>query len=77
MWEVGDSDSLPLAVAFVPFCAAADPLYCGAGPHILTVASSDTDAIIAGYLGFQVTQLTVRVWPTRVTTGSSRRWCQI
>lgn len=53
------------------------PLYCGAGPHIRTVASSDTEATMAGCLGFHVTQLTIPVWPERVATGSSRLWCQM
>ena len=34
-------------------------LYRSAGPQILTVPSSEADAITFGYTGFQVTQLTV------------------
>lgn len=47
-------------------------LSVSAGPHILTVWSSDTDTSMDGTVGFQVTQLTVRLWPERIATGCSR-----
>lgn len=47
------------------------------GPQIRTVASSDADANIDGYTGFQDTQLTGLVWPTNLANGSSRLICQM
>lgn len=49
----------------------------GFGPQMRTVPSSEHEANIDGYTGFQLTQLTVRVWPVRVAKGSSRRICQM
>lgn len=46
-----------------------------AGPHILIVQSSETEANIWWCTGFQETQFTVRVWPVRVAIGSSRLMC--
>lgn len=47
------------------------------GPHMRTVPSSEADANIDGYTGFQLTQFTVRVWPTSLASGSSRRICHM
>ena len=47
----------------------------GLGPQMRTVPSSDTEANILGRVGFQWTQLTVRVWPSNTAIGSSRRMC--
>lgn len=47
------------------------------GPQILTVQSSEAEASMEGYTGFQLTQFTVRVCPVRVTMGSSSRTCQM
>lgn len=49
----------------------------GAGPHILTVPSSEALAIMAGTCGFQLTQFTVRVCPVSSAMGSSLRLCQM
>lgn len=49
----------------------------GAGPHILTVPSSEALAIMDGTCGFQLTQLTVRVCPVSSAIGSSLRLCQM
>lgn len=49
----------------------------GFGPQILTVPSSEHDASIDGYTGFQLTQFTVRVWPVSETSGSSRLMCHM
>lgn len=49
----------------------------GAGPHILTVPSSEALAIMDGICGFQLTQLTVRVCPVSSAMGSSLRLCQM
>lgn len=49
----------------------------GAGPHILTVPSSEALAIMAGICGFQLTQFTVRVCPVSSAMGSSLRLCQM
>jgi len=49
----------------------------GEGPHILTVASSDTDANIEWNLGFHATQFTVREWPSSTAIGVSRFRFQI
>lgn len=47
------------------------------GPQIRTVPSSLHEASILWKTGFHETQLTVRVWPVRLASGSSRRTCQI
>ena len=47
------------------------------GPHIRTVVSSDAEANMDGYTGFQETQFTVRVCPTNLAKGSSRLICHI
>lgn len=49
----------------------------GAGPHILTVPSSEALAIMDGICGFQLTQFTVRVCPVSSAIGSSLRLCQM
>lgn len=49
----------------------------GAGPHIRTVPSSEALASSPGKTGFQLTQLTVRVWPVNSAMGSSLRRCQM
>lgn len=49
----------------------------GAGPHILTVPSSEALAIMDGICGFQLTQFTVRVCPVSSAMGSSLRLCQM
>jgi len=46
-----------------------------AGPQIRTVMSSEALAIMSGRRGFQWTQFTVRVWPSRVTRGCSCFTC--
>lgn len=42
-----------------------------------TVPSSEADAMRPGMAGFQLTQLTVRVWPVSSAIGSSPRLCQM
>lgn len=49
----------------------------GAGPQIRTVPSSEALANSPGRTGFQLTQLTVRVWPVSSAMGSSLRRCQM
>ena len=52
---------------------------CGlwAGPQILTVLSSDTLAIIEGFVGFQWTQLTVCLCPSNRQMGFSSLICHM
>lgn len=45
------------------------------GPHILTVQSSDTEAIIWWYTGFHETQFTVLLCPVRIAIGNSLLIC--
>lgn len=42
-----------------------------------TVPSSEAEAMRLGMAGFQLTQLTVRVWPVSSAIGSSPRRCQM
>jgi len=49
----------------------------GAGPQTRTVPSSEAEAMSPGMAGFQLTQLTVRVWPVSSAMGSSPRRCQM
>lgn len=49
----------------------------GAGPQTRTVPSSEAEAMRPGMAGFQLTQLTVRVWPVSSAMGSSPRRCQM
>lgn len=49
----------------------------GAGPQTRTVPSSEAEAMSPGMVGFQLTQLTVRVWPVSSAMGSSPRLCQM
>jgi len=56
-------------------CVSSVWSFCGV--HILTVASSDTDANMLGNTGFQCTQFTVRLCPSSTATGSSRFMCHI
>lgn len=53
------------------------PLPFGFGPQMRTVPSSEQEASIDGYTGFQLTQFTVRVCPVSEASGSSRRMCQM
>lgn len=45
------------------------------GPHIRTVQSSDTEAIIWWYTGFHETQFTVLLCPVKTAIGNSRLMC--
>ncbi|KAI1240537.1 hypothetical protein IHE44_0008961 [Lamprotornis superbus] len=72
--KVAKGNPVPSHNGFVCNAEAEMP---GAGPHILTVPSSEALAIMAGICGFQLTQFTVRVCPVSSAMGSSLRLCQI
>jgi hypothetical protein len=46
-------------------------------PHIRTVWSSLADASMWGFVGFQLTQLTVPEWPARVSMRSPVALCHM
>lgn len=67
-----------LVFTFIPFSPSASwTSRKGAGPQIRMVPSSEALASKPGTTGFQLTQLTVRVWPVSSAMGSSLRRCQM
>ena len=57
--EADEVDALLVDMLWVRLVELDPGLLPGAGPHILTVASSEALAIIEGLAGFQCTQFTV------------------
>lgn len=75
---IGCENSSCLNVNLLPLSPSASCVSRnGAGPQMRTVPSSEADAMRPGMAGFQLTQLTVRVWPVSSAIGSSPRLCQM